>query len=153
MRYFVRPLAIAVISLVAIGAWMVQSEANGSADIRPLSAAEQRATWGSDCEPVYLVSKWVCGGALSADCFLTWIGTCTGTCRDGCTAILDNTPARAGTGSFGFSTTVNCGTPGLGSTYNVLNCTTFFPCCTGTITGTFACNGVNVTVWILCGPE
>ncbi len=155
MRYFVRPLALAVISFVAIGAWMVQSEANGSADIRPLSAAEQRATWGTEaCELVYVVSDWKCLGAFSAPCSHTWIGTCTATCRDGCTGILDLVETKAGNQSFGFAVTRDCGVvPGLGMTYNVLNCTSLPPCCTGTIVGTFFCAGVTETIWNLCGPE
>lgn len=152
MRYYVRSLALAVMSVVAIGAWVVRSEANGSANIRPLSAAEQRATWGTGgCDEVAVVPNVVCKGALRAPCFKPTIFTCSGTCRDGCTPINNLRGQIGGDDQFGFSKTVNCGTPGLGSTYNVRNCN-LFTCCTGTITGTFACNGVNVIVWHLCGP-
>lgn len=162
MRYFVRPLALAVITFVAIGAWVVQSEVNGSADIRPLSAAEQRATWGTeDCEREFL--RWVnlCEGALSAPCQETASNAtasnetasndCTATCRDGCTPIVDREASLSGLEDQAFPLCKNCGSPGLGSTYNVRNCNAV-TCCTGTIVGTFACNGVNEWIWISCGP-
>ena len=118
--------------------------------VRPLSAAEARAARGSQaCGQANVVSNWACDGMLAMSCSHTWYGTCCVNCRDGCTKILDNLPATLGTGSWGYEANVSCGTPGLGMTYNVRNCKPF-SCCTGTITGTFACNGAAATVWIIC---
>jgi hypothetical protein len=60
-------------------------------------------------------------------------------------------PASLGVVSWGYTASTSCGTPGLGTTYNVRNCKPI-ACCAGTITGTFACNGAAATIWNTCGP-
>lgn len=150
MRYFVRPLTLVVISVIAISAWVVQSEASGSSDIRPLSADQQRATWGAGgCPSANVRNYLACENMLFQPCTRSVLGTCIVNCRDGCDNIITSEPAGLGRFSYGIQQLVNCGDV-LGRTYNVRDCT-YLGCCNGTITGNFSCNAASDDIWYTCG--
>lgn len=148
---FLRGSCLAVVFAVCVVAGVCVA---GDSTVTPLSTAEARATRGSQtCGKANLVNVWLCDGEITAHCLHDWHLLCYGNCRDGCTRALSPAPAEFGPLSWGFTEPKSCGTPGLGMTYNVRNCrAAFFNCCTGAITGTFACNSATVIAWTQCGP-